>query len=46
MKPILLAVMSAQVRKFVSSNGGALVIAPVDSHSIAPAIRQAIWSGS
>lgn len=40
------AVMTAQVRKFVSSNGGALVISPVDSQSIAPAIRQAIWSGA
>jgi len=40
------AVMTAQVRKFVGSNGGALVISPVDSQSIAPAIRQAIWSGA
>ena len=40
------AVMVSQVQKFVGSNGGALVIAPVDSQSIAPAIRQAIWSGA
>jgi ribose transport system substrate-binding protein len=40
------AVMTAQVQKFVSSNGGALVISPVDSQSIAPAIKQAIWSGA
>jgi ribose transport system substrate-binding protein len=39
-------VMTEQVRKFVSSNGGALVISPVDSQSISPAIRQAIWSGA
>jgi ribose transport system substrate-binding protein len=40
------AVMTEQVRKFVSSNGGALVISPVDSQSITPAIKQAIWSGA
>ena len=40
------AVMVSQVQKFVGSNGGALVIAPVDSQSIAPATRQAIWSGA
>ena len=40
------AVMTEQVRKFVSSNGGALVISPVDSQSISPAIKQAIWSGA
>jgi ribose transport system substrate-binding protein len=39
-------VMTEQVRKFVSSNGGALVISPVDSQSISPAIKQAIWSGA
>jgi ribose transport system substrate-binding protein len=39
-------VMTAQVRRFVSSNGGALVISPVDSQSISPAIKQAIWSGA
>jgi ribose transport system substrate-binding protein len=39
-------VMKDQVRKFVSSNGGALVIAPVDSQSITPEIKQAIWSGA
>lgn len=39
-------VMTAQVRKFVGSNGGALVISPVDSQSIVPAIKQAIWSGA
>lgn len=38
--------MAEQVRKFVSSNGGALVISPVDSQSIGPAIKQAIWSGA
>jgi ribose transport system substrate-binding protein len=38
--------MTEQVRKFVSSNGGALVISPVDSQSISPAIKQAIWSGA
>jgi ribose transport system substrate-binding protein len=41
--PIL---MTEQVRKFVSSNGGALVISPVDSQSIGPTIKQAIWSGA
>lgn len=40
------AVMTEQVLKFVSSSGGALVISPVDSQSIAPAIRRAIWSGA
>jgi ribose transport system substrate-binding protein len=35
-------VMARQVQKFVSSNGGALVISPVDSQSISPAIKQAI----
>jgi ribose transport system substrate-binding protein len=40
------AVMTEQVQNFVSSNGGALVISPVDSQSISPAIRQAIWSGA
>ena len=40
------AVMAEQVRKFVSSSGGALVISPVDSQSISPAIKQAIWSGA
>jgi ribose transport system substrate-binding protein len=39
-------VMNEQVRKFVRSNGGALVISPVDSQSISPAIKQAIWSGA
>jgi ribose transport system substrate-binding protein len=39
-------VMTEQVRKFVSSNGGALVISPVDSQSISSAIKQAIWSGA
>jgi ribose transport system substrate-binding protein len=39
-------VMTEQVRKFVSSNGGSLVISPVDSQSISPAIKQAIWSGA
>jgi ribose transport system substrate-binding protein len=39
-------VMTEQVRKFVSSNGGALVISPVDSQSISPAIKQAIWAGA
>jgi ribose transport system substrate-binding protein len=39
-------VMTEQVRNFVSSNGGALVISPVDSQSISPAIKQAIWSGA
>ena len=38
--------MKDHVRKFVSSNGGALVISPVDSQSITPEIRQAIWSGA
>ena len=38
--------MTAQVRKFVSSNGGALVISPVDSQTLSPAIKQAIWSGA
>jgi ribose transport system substrate-binding protein len=38
--------MSEQVLKFVGSKGGALVISPVDSQSIAPAIKQAIWSGA
>jgi ribose transport system substrate-binding protein len=40
------AMMTEQVQKFVSSNGGALVISPVDSQSISPAIKQAIWSGA
>jgi ribose transport system substrate-binding protein len=40
------ALMTEQVRKFVSSNGGALVISPVDSQSISAAIKQAIWSGA
>jgi ribose transport system substrate-binding protein len=40
------AVMTEQVQKFVSSNGGALVISPVDSQSISAAIKQAIWSGA
>ena len=40
------AVMISQVQKFVGSNGGALVISPVDSQSISPAIKQAIWSGA
>ena len=39
-------VMTEQIRKFVSSNGGALVVSPVDSQSISPAIKQAIWSGA
>jgi ribose transport system substrate-binding protein len=39
-------VMVEQVRKFVSSNGGALVISPVDSQSIGHVIKQAIWSGA
>jgi ribose transport system substrate-binding protein len=39
-------VMTEQVRKFVSLNGGALVISPVDSQTISPAIKQAIWSGA
>jgi ribose transport system substrate-binding protein len=39
-------VMTEQVRKFVSTNGGALVISPVDSQSVSPAIKQAIWSGA
>src|SRR5476651_417951 len=38
--------MTAQVRKLVSSSGGALVISPVDSQSISPAIKEAIWSGA
>ena len=38
--------MTEQVRKFVSANGGALVIAPVDSQTLSPAIKQAIWSGA
>ena len=38
--------MMEQVRKFVGSNGGALVIAPVDSQTISPVIKQAIWSGA
>jgi ribose transport system substrate-binding protein len=38
--------MTEQVRKFISSNGGALVISPVDSQSISAAIKQAIWSGA
>ena len=40
------ALMTEQVRKFISSNGGALVISPVDSQSISAAIKQAIWSGA
>ena len=40
------ALMAAQVRQFVSASGGALVIAPVDSQSISPAIKAAIWSGA
>jgi ribose transport system substrate-binding protein len=40
------AMMTEQVQKFVSSNGGALVISPVDSQSISPTIKQAIWSGA
>jgi len=39
-------VMMEQVRKFVGSNGGALVVAPVDSQTISPVIKQAIWSGA
>jgi ribose transport system substrate-binding protein len=39
-------VMIEQVRKFVSSKGGALVISPVDSQTISPVIKQAIWSGA
>ncbi|WP_244563275.1 substrate-binding domain-containing protein [Bradyrhizobium lablabi] len=38
--------MMEGVRKFVSSQGGALVISPVDSQSISPVIKQAIWSGA
>ena len=38
--------MTDQVRKFVSSSGGALVISPVDSQTLSPAIKQAIWSGA
>ena len=30
----------------MNSSGGALVISPVDSQSISPAIKQAIWSGA
>jgi ribose transport system substrate-binding protein len=40
------AVMNRQVRKFMGSSGGALVISPVDSQSISAAIKQAIWSGA
>ena len=39
-------VMTDQVRKFVSSSGGALVISPVDSQTLSPVIKQAIWSGA
>jgi ribose transport system substrate-binding protein len=39
-------VMKDQVRKFVSSNGGALVISPVDSQSLTPVVKLAIWSGA
>jgi ribose transport system substrate-binding protein len=38
--------MNDQVRNFVSSRGGALVISPVDSQSIVASIKQAIWSGA
>ncbi len=40
------SVMTEQVQTFVTSQGGAMVIAPVDSHSITPAIKRAIWSGA
>jgi ribose transport system substrate-binding protein len=40
------AEMNRQVRKFIGSSGGALVISPVDSQSISAAIKQAIWSGA
>jgi ribose transport system substrate-binding protein len=40
------AEMNRQVRKFVGSGGGALVISPVDSQSISATIKQAIWSGA
>ena len=40
------AEMNQQVRKFIGSSGGALVISPVDSQSISAAIKQAIWSGA
>lgn len=40
------AVMTAQVQNFVRSRGGALVISPVDSQSISPAIKQVVWSGA
>jgi ribose transport system substrate-binding protein len=40
------AIMTQQVRKFIDSSGGALVISPVDSQSISPVIKQAIWSGA
>src|SRR5476651_1100551 len=38
--------MTAQVRKLVSSSGGALVISPVDTSSVNRVLKAAIWSGA
>jgi ribose transport system substrate-binding protein len=38
--------MIEQVESFRSSNTGALVVAPVDPASLAPAIRRMIWQGA
>jgi len=38
--------MIDQVRKFLDTKVGALVIAPVDPPSIAPVLKEVIWSGA
>ena len=38
--------MIEQVDNFRSSNAGALVVAPVDPASLAPAVRRMIWQGA
>jgi ribose transport system substrate-binding protein len=38
--------MIEQVRRFLNSKGGALVVSPVDSQSLSPVLKQVIWSGA
>jgi ribose transport system substrate-binding protein len=38
--------MIEQVRRFLTSKGGAMVVSPVDSQSLSPILKRVIWSGA